>query len=618
MKKRILSVLLAAALLISGLPVNSHAAESAEYAVTASVYPDAGFIAVGDTAMVEFSVTSNSPDISAYNAYDLKLTFDDSMLSLESSETPDSEASVEVDGGSIRVKGYGADKSFSTVLLTLVFRVKQAGTAQIALQEAKIDRSANAGSQNASTAEIPKEPIIIQAGTTYEVVLVGDGLRADSLAASSNADYVFYTEDTDLYDYTVRVTVEGEDISEQLAYDPRTGTYTIPKACITGDIRITAARSGKQFSVIIQGEDVSGENTAMYLQDYTFTLNPENGYQYSVSVTVGGRRYRNFSVANDRYTIPGEDITGDIVIQVKKTATAEPEPPITEPAGPTEPEKPTEPPTEPEEPTEPPTEPEEPTEPSTEPEEPTIPPTEPEEPPVPTTEPEETEPVRKYKVTFKGSGAGDASGGKSAEEGKAYSFKVNMKKGFSYGISVSVAGKKVDYKYDSNKKTYTVPKEKVTGDITVTVTKTQNIEVVEYLAMDGASMYLIQYFGTVGKEQVPQYDGNSMYRSDRYGAYVWLTVSSESMAEVEAQAEEKIRLKKDSIAGTVNYSGNVNLSLYKDADDVQLIWEFYNGRHTLQTMEMLKYLNADVNGDKKINVQDAAAVLHLIRKEGRG
>lgn len=624
MKKRILSVLLAAALLLSGSPVNSFAAESAEYALTAAVYPDTGFVAVGDTVMVEFSVTSGTSAVTTYNSYDLKLTFDDAMLTLESSEAPDPEATVEVDGGSIRVKGYGGDKSFSTVLLTLVFRVKQAGTTQVTLQEAKIDRSGNAGSQNAPSARVPKEPISIEAGETYDVVLLGDGLRADSLVASPNADYVFYVDDYDLYDYTVTVSVEGEDISDQLEFDAGSGTCTIPKECITGDLRISATRTGKTFSVTMEGEDVSGANTATYLKDYTFTLNPQSGYQYSVSVTIGGKQYHDFTVSGNRYTIPGEDITADVVIQVQKTGTAEPEPPATEPTepdAPTEPStEPTEPPTEPEEPTEPSTEPEEPTEPSTEPEDPTAPSTEPEEPTAPTTEPEETEPtkpVKKYKVTFKGSGAGDASGAKSAEEGKAYTFKVNMKKGYSYGISVTVGGKKIDYKYDSNKKTYTIPKEKVTGDITVTVTKTKNVEVVEYLTMDGASMYLVQYFGTVGKDQVPQYEGNSMYRSDLYGAYVWLTVSSESLAEVEAQTEEKIKLKKDSIAGTVNYSGNVNLSLYKDADDVQLVWQLYNGRYTLQNMEMLKYLNADVNGDKKLNVQDAAAVLYLVRKEGR-
>ena len=67
MKKRILSVLLAAALLVSGLPVHSLAAETAEYGVTAAVYPDTGFVAVGDTAMVEFSVTTDG-DVTTYNS----------------------------------------------------------------------------------------------------------------------------------------------------------------------------------------------------------------------------------------------------------------------------------------------------------------------------------------------------------------------------------------------------------------------------------------------------------------------------------------------------------------------------------------------------------------------
>ena len=85
---------------------------------------------------------------------------------------------------------------------------------------------------------------------------------------------------------------------------------------------VTSTKTPKSFNVT-QGEDTAGAEKATYLTDYSFTLTPAGGYNYSVTVTIGGNTYTKFtSVANGdgstTYTIPGADVTGEIVINSNK------------------------------------------------------------------------------------------------------------------------------------------------------------------------------------------------------------------------------------------------------------------------------------------------------------
>ena len=103
-----------------------------------------------------------------------------------------------------------------------------------------------------------------------------------------------------------------------------------------------------------------------------------------------------------------------------------------------------------------------------------------------------------------------------------------------------------------------------------------------------------------------------MYWSDRYNAYAWLVVSSDTDKKAKKTAEEKITLTKGTAAGNIDYSGNVNMTLQTDTADAQLVQEMYEGRHSLDFMEMQKLLNADVYSDKKLNVRDVSAIIKTI------
>ena len=60
-------------------------------------------------------------------------------------------------------------------------------------------------------------------------------------------------------------------------------------------------------------------NKATYKTDYTFTLTKEDGYTYTVTVTVNGETVAARATAEGVYTIPGTVIKGNLIITVEKT-----------------------------------------------------------------------------------------------------------------------------------------------------------------------------------------------------------------------------------------------------------------------------------------------------------
>lgn len=304
MKKRILSSLLAFVMLLSALPMGVYAAET-RYSVAAS--PDQT-TDVGKTVSMSVSVSGGK-----YNAYDLALTYDTARLTYVSGQAADKGASVTEKSGSIRVIGYGADKSASTKVVTLTFKTKAAGTAKVVISSAKIDTGANAPTKNAPPAAISRNTTTIQPGYT---VTLDEGLASDSLSAAAGEDYTFRATDPLHYDYKPSAKIGGKDVTVK---DNGDGTYTIPGSEINGNITVKANRTPKTYKVTFKGEDLSGEKTAAYNTPYHFKLNRKAGYSYVLRVTIGGKSYTGYKAENGGYVIPGAAVTGDIVVTAQKT-----------------------------------------------------------------------------------------------------------------------------------------------------------------------------------------------------------------------------------------------------------------------------------------------------------
>ncbi|MDI9471377.1 MAG: hypothetical protein QM221_00465, partial [Bacillota bacterium] len=65
---------------------------------------------------------------------------------------------------------------------------------------------------------------------------------------------------------------------------------------------------------------------------------------------------------------------------------------------------------------------------------------------------------------------------------------------------------------------------------------------------------------------------------------------------------------------TLSATNDVNMSGLVDINDAQLVYDIYNGKYQdFTVVVMQKFLYADVNADKIVNVTDAAAVVAAIQ-----
>lgn len=536
-------MLLACVLLLSALPMGSYAAQaSPRYTVSASQDQTTD---VGKTVSMTVSVAGGS-----YNAYDLTLTYDTARLTYVSGQAADKGASVTEKSESIRVIGYGADKSASTKVVTLTFKTKAAGTAKVVISSAKIDTGTNAPTKNAPPAAISRNTtkFTIQPGYT---VTLDEWLTSDSLSAAAGEDYTFRATDPLHYDYKPSAKIGGEDVTVK---DNGDGSYTISGSEINGNITVKANRTPKTYKVTFKGEDLSGESSATYNTPYHFKLNRKAGYSYVLRVTIGGKSYTGYKAENGGYVIPGADITGDIVVTAQKTK-------INSGGGSS---------------------------------------------------------AKYVSVSFIGSGADDAVGRKTTRRGSDYTFRIDRKDDTDYDVSARVNGVTVKCTYDSKKNIYRISGSEVTGDITITITKGAPVKVNVYVTLDKQSMYLVTYSGSVEDGHVPMYDGQNMYWSEAYNAYAWLVISSADEKEVVRTARNSIIIGEGEAAASIDYSGNVDLSGRIDVDDVHLDHDVYNARYTLVSMVMHKFLNADVNRDRKVDVKDAVWIVNRILSGQQG
>ena len=563
MKKRIFSGVIAAALLFSALPRQGYGEAAPSSGFPTQTQDGISWLAVtrtgyqvsmsqdvktdvNQTVSVALFVSGNS----RYNAYDLTLTYDTARLKFVSGKAADTGASVAERDGTVRVLGYGREKTAAETAVTLQFTAKAPGTAQVRVTKALIDGSGNAPTADAPQAALARGTVKIEIGG-YPVTL-DEGLTADLLVAEAGKDYTFRATDPLHYDYKPTVTVGGKTVS---AKDNGDGTYTIPGDKITGAVTVKANRTAKTYRVTLQGTDLTGEKTAQYNTDYAFQLKRAAGYRYTLRVTIGGKSYTGYQQNASGYAIPGKDITGNIVIVAQKTKTT---------SGGTQGSQGS----------------------------------------------QGGQAQSKVSVSFIGSGAGDATGAATAARGKDYTFRLNQKEGATYSVSVRVGSTQVECKYDPAQGICTVPGSAVTGDMTVTVTKTLRLEINTYLTLDGAEMYLIVYSGPVENGMVPMYRGSNMYDCPAYGGYAWLVVSTDGEQTVWDSAD--VFLAAGTATARIDHSGDVDLNGRRDGSDARLAYETYNAEYTLTDMEMRKFLNADVNGDRKLDVKDAAWIVDRI------
>lgn len=271
----------------------------------------------GQTVEVPVTIGYSDDSVTGYNAYDMSFSYDSSALKLDMTETNEEGNRVMLGDNSVRIVRYGKEAALGEAL-TLKFEVLAGqGSYNVTVTSAKVDTNGNAIEADAPDATIVKNTATVTV-SGYTVDLPDDFTRTDAEGSTIEAgkDLTFKPKDPN-YDYNVTVTVGGETVTPTIGED---GTYTVPN--VNGNVTVTGTKTPKSFSVTL-GDDTTGEATATYTKDYIFTLTPASGYTYNVTVTIGGKTYTNYTpVVNENgtttYTIPGADVTGDIVINSNK------------------------------------------------------------------------------------------------------------------------------------------------------------------------------------------------------------------------------------------------------------------------------------------------------------
>lgn len=496
---------------------------------------------VASGQIVEIPVTiGNTAGETTYNAYDMTFSFDPTFLTLNMEATNIEGYRVIPGSGTVRIVRYGKAAELGDAL-TLSFVAAGQGKSDVKVTEACVDTNANAIKFDAPAAAILDDTAVITV-SGYTVTLPDGFTRTDAEGSviAAGGTLTFKPADPN-YDYTVTVTVGGVEVPPVIGED---GTYTVSN--VNGNVVVTSTKTPKTFTVA-QGEDTTGAATATYMEDYTFKLTPVDGYVYKMAVTIGGNAYTGFTAqVNDdgttTYTIPGADVTGNIVINSNKQVK------------------------------------------------------------LPET----------YKVTFAGTGAGDATGGSTVQEKANYTFTVAKQKNFEYTITATMGGKNVTITEGADN-TYTIAN--VTGDLVITIEKkstlTMEVAVSEYVQMDNKTVFLVTVTGTPEEGKAFAYGDNVMYKTTAYGenVYSWLVIVDKSETFTVATAEANIN-QASATAEEVKQSYDVNETGVVDINDAQLTYDIYSGKYTdFEKVSVRKFLRADVNFDKAVNSTDAVAVV---------
>lgn len=222
--------------------------------------------------------------------------------------------------------------------------------------------------------------------------------------------------------------------------------------------------------------------------------------------------------------------------------------------------------------------------------------------------------TNEYTVEFEGNAAGEATAeNMTVVHGNDFTFHLSAVNGYTYDIIAKMGNEDASVT-DNDDNTYTI--KNVTDNLVITINKTAiaapTVAVGEYVKLDGKAVYLV----TAESENVEEggalsYDGNVMFWSDEYNAYAYLVISDTVLTQEEIA--EKITFVKEATVEVISHGGDVNGTDTVDINDAQLVYNIYNTYYADFTeISMKVFLNADINADKVINVNDAAAIVNNV------
>lgn len=562
------SALIASSLMVDGsssantkevsvsVTVTPASTEPEGYAVAASTVNSS--ITVNEDAQVALKISNK--DVDTYNAYYMEVSYDTKVLTYKGINTD--AAVTDNNNGTLKIAGYGADKTCGTDNIILTFTGKATGEAKVTVTSAKVDVKANAAENNAPDATITTKTATITVGG-YQVSLP-DGFTGKG-TANHGKDYTFTAKDlSKKYDFTG--STMGDKTVEVI--DNGNGTYTVKN--VSGNLIIKAT---EKVAINLSGDAVNtivnkswGEATEVDAgKELSFTARLEPGKELVVTVNgkvVAGSNRPGFMF----YNIAADQVTGtelNIVVSYKAADQA--------------------------------------------------------------TIIESGTAWNKVgnlsRIGWTQSGDKVDAGATldfffKPETGKTINDYVIRANGADCTYTRAGGRYKVRIPAEIITAGATVT---INFDYAATPEPTITVDVSEYLNLSGKTMFLITASCTdLAEGKVLAYNGNAMYWSEKYNAYAWLEIAADSLETVKAAVTtDKFTVidATDSNKISIAYNGDVNLTNAADINDAQLVWNMYNAEYSdFQKVNVRKFLEADMTADGKLDTADAAAIIALITK----
>lgn len=547
--KKILSVLLAVVLLCAVLPARATGEEPALFRVSL-LYNDVTN-AEGGSVKVALMLTSQDENDDSYNAYQFVLRYDSEKLGYGGivATGEDAPEIVEDSSGTLTIAGYGERRTGQSFVVT--FNIQAVGDAQVTLAEAYVDRSANA-LKDARAADIMTGTVTIHAG--------GCAVELPDVEGISGASFVLRGQDYTFsapvgLDYGFTAEMDGQSVAVE---DNGDGTYTV--RAVTGKLVIYASEPvSRTYTVELtgsgQGDVVQWSSKATFGTDYVLSVNRSSNYDYAVSVTVGGRLV-NPVVNGDTYTIPGEEITGNVVITVIKAAQSGTTQVVFVGSGAAD--------------------------------------------------------VMDGKGSYQAKNDTEFQFYIVPEDDCTYIISAQRN---GRTVTVEAMERENWYRIPASEMTGGI----ITVTVTKTQQPRISVTAATFVKQDGDEVVLLKAVPgtTLPAGKGLYYGSQPMFWSQEYGAYVWLVATSDSLPDTVAAARKQITVGTGS-AASVRYSGDANGSGTVDINDAQYIYELYHANLYADisgTANVLQLLACDMNRDGEIAVDDARAVAYkLIRR----
>lgn len=540
-------------------------------------------VAASQKVRIPVTVASSEKGITGFNAYDMTFTYDPAALTLNTKTGDAANLTVEDNNGTVRVRRYGDTVTLGTAL-TLDFTANKAGESTVTLTAAKFDIDANSINFDAPEATISDADTVVKG--LWKVTLP-DGFLSTaangSMLVEDGQDFTFRATDTH-YEYVLKINGELVEM--------KTAKYTIKNVTANQNVEFVA-KNGKTYTIKFEVEDnTTTENqatvadlveytgtTVQYPNDYKFTVKfPGTGYVVRASVAPRQNTwdYVRREDGAKLYTLSGASLVGDdnneITITLAKS---------------------------------------------------------------------KNNSLHNIVVTGSGADAFSESNALTFYSDENYTFALNKSDYYDYTIAVwyEERAKFVPMEYKNNGDgTYTII-DMPTYDVNISITKTakaidpSTVEVLKYLELNNKTVFLVRVQGSLSAyNNIDKttsyigftYDGQRMYvpfyqssgtayksvNGMSYSVYLVILNKDETLTKEDAVAKLGIvtSTEQENKDQTLTVGSDVNEDEYnrRDVNDVQLIYDLYNRRYdSFETVNMRKFLKADVNGDCALNSQDA-------------